>query len=298
VKAFEYLGYETYWFSDENFPIDFDWENTIFVTEGFSSEKIPIRETSCYLVMYEPNPKRFIDHARYIELRLCAVDFKDHVSEYHFDPDSSIKVESSVFFTRKSESLVKIENRYQQYSVPSYDVIYLNWATDLLPNEINFEDMYHPRKNNFFFGGTISKHGPNQNYSKFKPLIKSLKKKGIKFVHNDPWKTPMSSIDIRNLTKDSIVGIDLRGDQHLKENLVTCRVFKNVSYGHLAATNSKAIFNELNELGVYSEDPEELLEMSLSNRFKFHLIKEGMDFVSKNHTYLNRVNGILNAIQL
>ena len=297
-KAFSFMGFKTYWFHDESFPSDFDWGKTLFITEGFASNKIPIRENSYYFVMYEPDPKRFVQQARYIELRLCATLFQDHVSNYSFQPDLCKRVESSVYFKKGDCSTISFENSYNKYSILNYDVVYLNWATDLLPNEINLKDIYFPRSNHFFFSGTISRQGKNENYSKFKPLIKNLKKRGIKFIHNNPWDTPLSSDEVRKRTKESIVGLDLRGPKHLKENLVTCRVFKNASYGHLAATNSKAIFNEMNGIGVFSENPEELLELALSNRFNYGLIREGMEIVRNNHTYVNLVNGLLRSLQL
>jgi hypothetical protein len=292
------LGIETFWFDDKNFPEDFDWDRTLFITEGFASRNIPIRENSCYLSMYEPDPKRFADHARYIELRLCATDFEDHVSKYSFDPSNCLKTESSVFLQKAKDRNVLVNNDYISYSMASHDIIYLNWATNLLPNEINLKDAYYPRKKFFFFSGTISKKGKNENFSQFKELKKALKAKNIDFIHNNPWESPLPSAEVQNLTKKSIVGIDLRSDQHLRENLVTCRVFKNVSYGQLAATNSSSIFKEMNGLGVYSTEPEELLELALSARFNYELIQEGMRHVKNNHTYLNRLYGITAALQL
>jgi hypothetical protein len=174
----------------------------------------------------------------------------------------------------------------------------LNWATNLLPDEIKLNDAYYPRNKSFFFSGTISKKGKNENFSQFKKLKQALKAKDIDFIHNNPWESSLPSAEVQNLTKKSIVGIDLRGDQHLRENLVTCRVFKNVSYGQLAATNSSAIFKEMNGLGVYSTEPEELLELALSSRFNYELIQEGMLHVKNSHTYLNRLCGITVALQL
>ena len=41
-KAFDYLGYEVYWFHDDDFPTDFDFSNTMFSFTGKKSGKIII----------------------------------------------------------------------------------------------------------------------------------------------------------------------------------------------------------------------------------------------------------------
>ena len=55
-KAFESLGYETYWFHDGEYPEDFDYENCLFFTEGFADSKMPLRKTSTYFVHVCVNP--------------------------------------------------------------------------------------------------------------------------------------------------------------------------------------------------------------------------------------------------
>ena len=50
VKGFKRLGYKTYWFHDKKYPTDFDYNNSLFITEGYADNKIPINNTSIYFV--------------------------------------------------------------------------------------------------------------------------------------------------------------------------------------------------------------------------------------------------------
>ena len=70
-KAFEYLGYETYWFHDEGYPDDFDWNDCVFWTEGFADKNIPLNENSVYFVHVCPDPAKYINAGvkKFIDVR-------------------------------------------------------------------------------------------------------------------------------------------------------------------------------------------------------------------------------------
>ena len=97
-------------------------------------------------------------------------------------------------------------------------------------------------------------------------------------------------------TQKSLLGIDIRGPEHLKQGLLTCRVFKNISYGHLGLTNSKAVYEELEGNCIYNENTEELFYDGMKNRSNYKLISDGMKFVREKHTYINRVNTLLSIL--
>ena len=50
-RAFKSMGYDVHWFHDEDYPEDFDYTNCLFIGEGFADKKIPINDTSCYLII-------------------------------------------------------------------------------------------------------------------------------------------------------------------------------------------------------------------------------------------------------
>ena len=295
-KAFKHIGQEVYWFHDEEYPEDFDYNNTLFIGEGYADKKLPINDSSCYLIMYCPSPKKYEKAGRYIDVRMSAVNFKDHIQEYSLDKTKAPKVGPACYFEPKTSEMVRVKNDYVDYEIPDYDKLYISWATNLLPEEIDFENMYLPRKNVIHYCGTISGAGVCENASTIIPFVEECQRHNIQFIHNDPWQNPLPFDEVMGRIQESVLGVDIRGPQHLKQKLCTCRVFKNISYGHLGLTNSEEIYNELDGNCVYNPDTRQLFHDGLSNIDNFDLIRNGMQYVKENHTYVNRVNTILSIL--
>lgn len=295
-KTLRYLGYDVYWFHDDDYPDDFDFTNSLFISEGFADKKIPINDSSCYLIMYCPSPIKYKEAGRYIDVRMSAVNFKDHIQEYSLDKETADKVGPACYFVSKKSEKVRIKNDYHDYEMDDFDKLYISWATNRLPHEFNDDDIYIPREPNIYYCGTISPSGVCENYSNFIPFIEECKKNDIGFIHNDPWSNPLSTEEVIRRTQESLLGVDIRGPQHLKQRLLTCRVFKNISYGHLGLTNSEEVYSELDGNCVFCEDTSELFYVGMENRENEKLILSGMKFVKENHTYINRVNSIVSVL--
>lgn len=295
-RAFKSMGYDVYWFHDEDYPEDFDYTNCLFIGEGFADKKIPINDTSCYLIMYCPSPIKYQESGRYIDIRMSAVNFKDHIQEYSLDKNTATKIGPACYFVPKTLEKVKVKNDYVYYEMNDCDKVYIAWATNLLPDEFEEDDIYLERENAIYFFGTISAHGVCENYSNWQPFLKACNDNQIEFIHNDSWQNPVSMCDLIVNTQKSLLGIDIRGPEHLKQGLLTCRVFKNISYGHLGLTNSKAVYKELEGNCIYNENTEELFYDGVKNRKNYKLISDGMKFVQENHTYINRVNSLLSIL--
>ena len=295
-KAFKSMGYNVYWFHDGDYPEDFDYTNCLFIGEGFADKKIPINSTSCYLIMYCPSPIKYQEAGRYIDVRMAAVNFKDHIQEYSLDKKNAIKLGPSCYFEPKTPNKVRVKNDYVDYEIDDYDKFYISWATNLLPIEFNNNDIYLNRENLIYYSGSISDQGVCENYSNFSPFVNACRTNGINFIHNDPWSNPLSTDEVIRRSKLSILGIDIRGPQHLKQKLLTCRVFKNISHGHLGLTNSEEIYNEMDGNCIYNKDTYQLFYDGIANKENYKLISNGMKFVKENHTYINRINSLLSFL--
>jgi hypothetical protein len=248
--------------------------------------------------MYCPSPAKYIQAGvgRYIDIRMAATCFKDHIQEYSLDNCVTQKIGPSCYYEPKTDNNIIIKNNYVNYSINDFDKIYISWATNLLPHEINFDDMNIQRENNIYYCGTISYSGDCETISNLNPFIEACKEHQINFIHNDCWSNPLTSTQVIELSKKSILGIDIRGPKHLKENLITCRVFKNISYGHLGLTNSSAIYEAMDGNCIYNIDTKQLCYDGMNNKTNYKLIKTGMDYVKNNHTYINRINSILSVL--
>jgi hypothetical protein len=292
------MGHEVHWFHDKDYPKDFDYSDCIFITEGFADQNIPLNNTSTYFVMYCPSPKKYLEAGvkRYIDVRCVAKDHKDHIQEYSIDKTITQKVGPSCYYVPKTNQQVHIKNNYVDYIIDDFDKFYLSWATNLLPEEFNLDDVYLPRENAIYFCGSLSNSGVCENMSNWLPFMQECKRNNITFYHNDPWKNPLSDDKVKELVQKSLLGIDIRGPEHERTGIITCRIFKNVSYGHLGLTNSKEIYNETEGNCLYNPNPSELFNIGMQNRTNYDFIKKSMLYVKDNHTYINRINSLFSIL--
>lgn len=297
-RAFNFMQHEVYWFHDDDFPEDFDYENCVFITEGFADKKIPLRKTSVYFVMYCPSPKKYLEAEvkKYVDMRMIAVNHSDHIQSYSFDKEKAEKLGPCYYFVGAQPQKISIKNDYVDYEIDDFDKVYFAWATNLLPNEIIGEFAFTERKSEIYFFGTLSNVGEGENISNFIPFISAANRLGIPFRHNDPWRNPLQSDELIRLTRQSLLGIDIRGKKHIDTEVITCRVFKNVSYGHLGLTNSKAIYEAMEGNCLYNSDTEQLLYDGLRNSHDFSFILNAMNYVKHNHTYVNRITSMLSIL--
>ena len=295
--GFKSLGHEVYWFHDGDYPLDFDFNNTLFIGEGFADKKIPINDSSTYFIMYLPDPRKYDEAKRLVDVKLTATNFKDHIIEWSFNESKCQSMGPSVWFEPKTNELIKLKNDYIDVEIPDYDKMYISWASNLLPEQINFDDMYMERENAIYFCGTISPHGVCENWSNWEPFIQQCSENGIDFHCNDVWSNPLSFDEVQKQAQKSILGVDIRSKEHVRQRLVTCRVFKNISYGHLGMTNSEQIYQEMDGNCIYNEDPAELFHEGMANRENYDMIRKGMQYVKENHTYINRCKSVLKIFE-
>ena len=295
-QAFKSLGYDTYWFHDDEYPEDFDFSNTLFIGEGFADKNLPINDSSAYFIMYCPSPIKYQEAERYIDVRTVGVGIKDHIYDYSLDKEKATKVGPGCYFEAKTGDKVQVLNNYHDYEMDSYDKLYISWATNLLPDEIDVGDITIPRKSVVHYCGTISASGVCENYSTVIPFAEECQKHNIQFIHNDPWQNPLPFEEVIRRIQESALAPDIRGPEHLRTRVVTCRVFKNISYGHLGLTNSEEIYNEMDGNCIYNEDTRQLFYDGLENVDNFDLIKDGMQYVKENHTYINRAQSLLSVL--
>ena len=67
-KAFKYMGYETYWFDDNEDVSGFNFDNCIFLTEDQAQHNIPLNKSSKY-ILHHTKLDKYIEHnLEYINL--------------------------------------------------------------------------------------------------------------------------------------------------------------------------------------------------------------------------------------
>lgn len=302
VKVFKHLGYETHWFHDDNFPKDFDFRNTMFITEGYADKHVPVNDSSIYFVHIAIDPTKYLSKgARLIDIRFNVDYINDLNYSYSVNRNELQKIDECAYFLANADDSVLADSFRR--GISGYEALYLSWATDLLPHEINLDSRYHPRERSFYFIGTIGEN----NASQLGRLNEFLTGVSIPFYHVDPWSRPLSFEDTMALTKKSYIAPDIRGClirknvngkpdtgvDHKNTGYIPCRVFKNISYGQLGATNSLAVKKLFGDLIVYSHDERELGEMCERHSKDYDFIEKQMQHVRDSHTFINRANSLL-----
>lgn len=304
-KTFKHLGYETYWFDDKSYPKDFDYSNSIFITEGYADNNIPINKSSTYFVHICINPEKYLSvGARLIDIRFNVSEINDCNYSIEVDKNKLNKIDSVSFYEPNADDSV-LSDKYKK-GIKNYEALYLSWATDLLPHEFNFEDVHIQRDETVYWIGSVAQ----SNINEINTFIQSLYRNGIAFHHNDPWSAPLSWEDAKKYVQKSFIAPDLRGSanravingkidtgsNHKKIGYIPCRIFKNISYGQLGITNSKAVYELFDGNVIYSDNEAEIFSLALPRINDHEYIKNQMKFVQENHTYLNRVESLLRVV--
>jgi hypothetical protein len=187
--------------------------------------------------------------------------------------------------------------------ISGYESLYLSWATDLLPEEFNFDDRFISREKKIYHIGSIAE----SNINEIRKFVQAAHENGIEFVHRNPWTNPATWEEVKLLTQKSYIAPDLRGSamrseingkvdtgaNHKLIGYIPCRIFKNISYGQIGATNSKSVKELFGDLVIYNDDEYQLFYDVDKIKNDTDYIHEQMKYVQKNHTYINRVDSIM-----
>jgi hypothetical protein len=301
-RTFKYLGYETYWFTDESHPSDFDYSNCLFIAEGYRDNNIPLNMSSVYFVNFLINPKKYIDAGvRVIDIKLNVNEINDCNYNYVLDKKEVLDIGNCAYYESNSTDS-SLSDQFKK-GVSGYESIYLSWATHLFPEEINLEDCYIPRENKIYWTGSIGE----SNRREIDLFCKAVSYSNIEFVHTDPWVNPASWDDMKTLTQRSYMAPDLRGSafratqngkpdtggNHKLIGYLPCRIFKNISFGQLGITNSKHVYDLFDGNIIYNDNEYDLYFQALPELKNYKMIQDQMLYVKENHTYVDRIKSLM-----
>lgn len=316
-KGFKYLGYDTYWFDDNNYknPNEFDYSNSIFIGEGYGDKNIPLNTTSIYFINFCVNPEKYTNKGcRVIDIRFNVNKIKDCNYNYNLKNmtnnmnDNNIQKLSVASYYQKLNNMNHLRGKENDTKTVNYEALYTMWATDLMPEEFDYNAIKIKRNDNqICYFGSLS----NANHRNLHLFVSECDKANIRFIYNDPWKNPISFEEAQKYTQLSVIAPDIRGTGdpdkmrigetgtcHKQIGYIPCRIFKNISYGCLGITNSKHVYDLLEQKVIYSDNEAELFHLGIKNKDNYELIKQQMDIVKEKHTYLNRCEDILKIVEM
>jgi hypothetical protein len=271
-RGFSALGYKTYWFDDKDDVKDFDFANSLFLTVGNQDCNIPIREDCFYMV-------HNVTTEKYNQLK------RDHWIVFQVYTDSVLSI----------SRLIKID------PCTYYDLdgrcVYMPWATDLLPDEIDEikNNLDFPKTNKIWWIGTVG-GGLFGNKEQLSSFIRACNENGIDFEQ----RSNINPKDAIKLVQNSIFAPTIVGKWQFDNGYIPCRIFKNISYGKMGITNSPRVYELFEKRIVYNEDTYQLFYDAKvrAESINKEEILDLMDFVKNKHTYLNRIKLLLDFFEL
>lgn len=269
-KAFKHMGYETIWHDDKDDVSNINFDNCLFFTEGQVDKKMPHNKNSKY-ILHNCDGKNYSDIEQINKLNIQF--FHKDVLGYNL-------------------------NKINSYTYVGDDAIYQPWATDLLPHEINLDEARNMNHGDCLWVGSYSPNDRTafENNTELDPFFNAAKAHGIKVRHIDPWSAPISPEENRRLVNQAYVAPAINGIFQKNTYYVPCRIFKNISYGHLGITNNSFVNDMFDGKLVYDSDTSKLFQKVIEKKSQstcLDEIKFLMNEVKTKHTFINRAQILL-----
>lgn len=271
-KTFKHMGYETYWVDSKKEIENINLSDTLFFTEGQVCKDMPLTPNAYYV--------------------LHNVDGKFH---------ESIKLDHKVNLQFFHKDVVnRGYEKLNEYTYLGSDIIHQPWATDLLPHEFYEPDAHNELNNKecVFIGSYDNgDHSEFQNNTELNPFFEQCRKNNISIRTISPWSNPCSSEENRRLVKSAYLAPAIVGIFQKNDHYIPCRIFKNISYGHMGITNSSIVNHIFDNKLVYDSDPAELFNKAMEKKLSPTMIEETKWLISEvrsKHTFIDRANVILN----
>ena len=266
-RAFKHLGYETYWVSSVDEIKNIDLAHALFITEGQVDKEIPKR-SDCYYILHNCarcDYQELFCNNRCIILQVYTHDclpYADKIDEYI-------------------------------YGNVTEKMIFMPWATDLLPYEIDQIKQCCMKDKKELIVNWVGSIGGGffGNNPEIEGFRKACSENNIVFkqVIN------ISIDETIDLIKKSSMAPAIQGAWQCEKGYIPCRIFKNISYGQWGITNNKTVYDLFKGKIVYNPDTYQLFYDAAAyiDNAPTTELYELMDFVKDNHTYVNRIDTLL-----
>lgn len=306
AKALQFMGRDGEWTQQNDGR---DWRGTVFVTNHDWVTRLPLLSPDCFYVVHGLND--------YPELR-------DMLREKTGNHCLSWNVFHDYCRVYGSQGNPQARGIYTN-PTPTTDCVWLDedipffpnerhmdfrWATDLTPPEIERNKKHamalNRRSNIIHYVGTYW----HVNEKEIAEFARACREGNIELRHSGAgqdgmehhwlgWPKVVSPEDNQKLVRDSFFAPAIVGSHHLTEGYLPCRAVKNASYGRMVATNSKRVNDVFGGRLVFDPDPYKLFfeareRMASISVSEVHAL---MNLVSEKHTYLNRLNAVVKAIE-
>lgn len=270
TKAFARMGHDVAWLPDSprNQP---NLDGALVITEGQVDKHLPVHP-NCHYVLHNCQADKYADVSKKLLLQVYTHDTRDRAK----DNPTYEKLAPCTYIERAANC----------------NVLYQPWATDLMPDEIDLAKAELPREKVSNWVGTIG-NGRFGNDTELVGFQAACIDNKIRFQQQGK----ISTEEHRRLIEESFLAPAIVGYWQKEKGYIPCRIFKNISYGQLGVTNSESVVDVMQGNVVYNPDSYHLFNDAIRAN-SVDATKAAMEFVRKNHTYVNRIQTILNCLGL
>jgi hypothetical protein len=281
ARAFQSLGAETIWTDEAAALADVDLRDTLFLTEGQVCDGMP-DDPSCRYVLHNVEGGRFAGRA--LALQVYTAGLRER--------------------SQSDGALERIDDYTYLEAGTGCNTLYQPWGTDLLPHEFDLDVALPPRRRRLAARGALALPGLRAgsaawvgtigagrfgNIEELIPFQDACRAHGVEFVHR-------ANVDrathIRTI-RASLLAPAIVGRWQLEHGYVPCRIFKNISYGRLGVTNSRAVQDIFESEIPLREDGGAVFDLGVALSRRRSLLRSQIKEVRARHTYVNRIAAIL-----
>lgn len=275
------LGRTAYWIDEATDNSAVDFSNSLFITEHQAVlPGIPVRDDCFYVVhnLYGGSP--------------VANDLLKHANKVHFG-----------VYTLKYYSdhggMVLLDNGHMPV-YPERRALDILWATDLLPAQI----IANKQKATVFNAESNQINWIGSGRATLDAFARACRDNRVTFNLHSSWDGHFVTVeDNVQFIQASRFAPTIVDDYQLTHPYIPCRIFKNISYGHFALTNSSYVRDYLQHNGrqvLYTHDSYSLFALGQGHLPGQSLaeLHAAMDWVAAQHTYVNRMSELLKAVEL
>ena len=276
LRALKYLGKEAYWvdYGDDISKIDFN--GALVLSMNCVLEGLPKNKNAFYVVHNISGDPR----QSYFD-GLNMMGYGVHVLSNKYGPNVEM-IGPDIYFDASSRSMM------------------MYWGTDLLPHEI---EANKPTRV-FNEESTVCNYIGSIDCMKSKAIqdfARACKENGIQYQGYGGYNNGrvVSLEEHIRLIKDSYMAPAFQGQDQVDQGYMSCRIFKNLSYGQMPPTHSAYANQLFGGKLIYNPDTYQLFHDAKA-RLKSMPVKELhdlMDEVTAKHTYLNKIVGIIHAVR-
>jgi hypothetical protein len=294
-RTLRWMGRDVEWLDDADHRTIFDWSNVFYITNWDVSLSIPVRDDCFYLIHGGGDSPEVRARFGHLKNRMSWNVFIDYQYEYTIPCDPENPRRPVV----RPGPVVWVDQEMPFF--PEAKHMDFRWATDMTPEEIERNKhgavRFRPGSKVINYVGTYW----HVNEKEIHAFERACGENGVELRHIGGGQVGVVSIDENiRLVRESRFAPAIVGSHHLTEGYAPCRIFKNISYGQFGVTNSAAVQRLFEGRLICDTDPYQLFataesELASKSVADLHAL---MDFVSENHTYVNRINGILEAARM